>query len=333
MTMEAADIAVIIPLYNGSSFIEQTLQSVFSQTLPAKEVIVVDDGSTDDGPQIVERIALTHPVRLLRKPNGGQSSARNFGIAHASAPLIALLDQDDLWYRDHLETLARPFAEARSVDLGWVYSNLDEIDREGGLVCRDILNQTPSTHPKLSLQNCLAADMFILPTASLISRVAFERVGGFDERLSGFEDDDFFLRLFRAGFDNIYIGKALAQWRIFSGSASFSSRMAVSRMIYLRKLVAQYPDDARRGRFYVRDQIAPRFFPWLVREFRLALMRGDPEQIRTAWNDLSYVSPLCRRKIRIVMALLLPVLRVDWLAKGVLPAGEMLQPFLRRILR
>jgi glycosyltransferase involved in cell wall biosynthesis len=76
-------IAAIIPLYNGARWIEQSIKSVLAQTLVPDEFIVVDDGSTDDGPRIVERLAQSHPIRLLRKPNGGQSSARNFGVAHS----------------------------------------------------------------------------------------------------------------------------------------------------------------------------------------------------------------------------------------------------------
>src|SRR5712671_1477586 len=110
-------IAAIIPLYNGGRWIEQSVRSVLAQTLPADEFIVVDDGSTDDGPRTVERLAQSHPIRLLRKPNGGQSSARNFGVAHSRSALIALLDQDDVWYPHHLATLIEPFRQSRGVPL------------------------------------------------------------------------------------------------------------------------------------------------------------------------------------------------------------------------
>lgn len=333
MTTENLGIAVIIPLYNGAAFIEQALQSVLRQTLPAAEIIVVDDGSTDDGPAIVERITAAHPVRLLRQANGGQSSARNLGITRSTAPLIALLDQDDVWYGDHLEVLARPFSQARPVELGWTYSNLDEIDREGGLVARDVIDLTGSRHPKRNLQHCLASDMFVLPTATILSRAAFMAVGGFDERLSGYEDDDLFLRLFRAGYDNVYIPTALGQWRMYSQSASFSWRMALSRMIYMRKLVGSFPNDPTRELFYVRDLIAPRFLPWLVREYRLALQVGDSERIRIALTDLRYAGGLSRFPVRMVMAMLLPVLRLHWLTRRLLPLQNMLRPVARRILR
>jgi glycosyltransferase involved in cell wall biosynthesis len=219
MRRENVRIAAIIPLYNGAPYIRQAIASVLQQSLPAAEIIVVDDGSLDDGPQIVEQLARDHPINLLRKPNGGQGSARNFGVANATCELIALLDQDDVWYCNHLERLARPFSDTRPVELGWAYSNLDEIDEQGRLIVRSALRLFDNVpHPKRDVRGCLCADMYVLPSASLISRKAFAAVGGFDERLRGYEDDDLFLRLFRAGYDNAFVDEALSQWRIFRGA-------------------------------------------------------------------------------------------------------------------
>src|SRR5271165_4876357 len=111
-------ISAIIPLYNGERFIQHALASIAGQTLAPRELIVVDDGSTDDGVSIVERFGRTRPVTLIRKPNGGQSSARNVGVAHATGDLIAFLDQDDLWYPHHLDGLSRGFFVRRPIPLG-----------------------------------------------------------------------------------------------------------------------------------------------------------------------------------------------------------------------
>lgn len=220
MGAEHTGIAAIIPLYNGARWIEQSLRSVLGQTLQPHEIIVVDDGSTDDGrgAALVTSIAAEgHPIRLLRKPNGGQSSARNFGVRHSTCQLIAFLDQDDSWYANHLERLLRSASRYRGgPPLGFVYSNLDETDEHGGLVHRNRLHATPGRHPRDTIAEYLSFDMFILPSASLIVRKAFDRVGGFDERLCGCEDDDLFLRLFTAGYANVFIDEPLSQWRIYS---------------------------------------------------------------------------------------------------------------------
>lgn len=334
MPPDKLTISAVIPLYNGAPYIEESIDSVFNQVLPADEVIVVDDGSTDDGAMVVERLAQTRPITLLRKPNGGQSSARNFGIAHSKGQLIALLDQDDVWYPNHLAELTKPFRRPRYPELGWVYSNLDEIDETGKMCGRDCLRRASHViHPKRDLVHCLMADMFILPSATVMTRAAFNAVGGFDERLVGFEDDDLFLRMFRAGYDNIYLDKALTKWRIFGGSSSFSERMAVSRMIYLRKLLADYPNDTHRGLRYTTDLIVPRFFPWLVREYNMALKSGGKDAVRRALDDMKFLLPMHRTRMRLVIQLLMPILERPSLARMLVPLGTMARPALRRLLR
>jgi glycosyltransferase involved in cell wall biosynthesis len=326
-------IAVVIPLYDGGQYIRQAIESILRQSLAPTEIVVVDDGSTDDGPTIVEELARRHPITLLRKPNGGQSSARNFGIARAGSSLIALLDQDDIWYPDHLERLVQPFLRHRTVELGWTYSNLDEIDEQGRLVTRSILHWLPAQHPKRDLSGALGSDMFILPSASLLSRKAFEAVGCFDERLLGYEDDDLFLRMFRAGYDNVYLDQALSQWRLFPGSSSYSPRMAISRMVYLRKLFAEFPDDPPRGRFWRRDVIAPRFLPHLMADFANAVRRHDHQRMHTALDNLRFISDHHNAKVRAVMRLSLPLLgRFPGIVRLLLAARRALRPLVRPIM-
>jgi glycosyltransferase involved in cell wall biosynthesis len=327
-------ITAIIPLYNGAEFIEEALESALAQTLPPARIIVVDDGSSDDGPDIVVQMARSHDITMIRKQNGGQSSARNVGVANARTPLFALLDQDDIWYPNHLEELVKPFRRKRYPELGWVYSNLDEIDREGRMIVRSCLNAVPNTeHPKRTLIGCLAKDMFILPTASLINRHAFETVGGFDERLSGYEDDDLFLRMFRHGYDNVYLNKALAKWRIFSGSTSYTPRMGRSRMIYLRKLLVDFPPDEWRGASYARDLLAPRFFPSLLAEYRRAVREGDGETLRIAVEDLKILVPYLPRRARVLMRAALPFMARKTPATLGTKVADLRLPLVRTFIR
>ncbi|HXT82314.1 MAG TPA: glycosyltransferase family A protein [Acetobacteraceae bacterium] len=327
-------ISAVIPLYNGARFIQDALTSVFMQTVLPDEVIVVDDGSTDDGPAIVEQFAQSRPVTLIRQENGGQSAARNAGIAHSTGSLIALLDQDDMWYPRHLAELLKEFRKPRILELGWVYSNLDEVDLDGQMVVRNCLrNAIHVQHPKRDLFGCLQSDMFILPSSSLIARKAFDAVGGFDERLSGFEDDDLFLRMFRAGYDNVYLEEALTKWRIFAGSASFTARMAKSRVLYLRKLLEQYPDDVGKSRYFTRDCLIPRFFPTLVQEYTAAVQRRDAVAMQSALADLQFVVAYHRPKVRRVFRLLRPILERPALAQKMNATMTNLRPLLRRLLR
>jgi GT2 family glycosyltransferase len=212
--------------------------------------------------------------------------------------------------------LVKPFLEKRSVEVGWVYSNLDEINLQGHVVCRRFLETLQTQHPKRDVFACLANDMFVLPSACLISRRAFLSVNGFDESLSGYEDDDLFLRLFLAGFDNIYLIQALSAWRIHNTSSSYSSRMGVSRAAYARKLIARFPDDPEMTRYYIRDLIAPRFFHSTAAELRKASRTGSKSEQKEAYRNLWYITSHLARTTRFPLQMLvLPPLRIPFLRR------------------
>jgi glycosyltransferase involved in cell wall biosynthesis len=311
-------IVAIVALYNGRNFIERSLCSVLSQTCLPEEVIIVDDGSTDGGADIAAAIANGEPrVRIIRKSNGGQSSARNLGVKSATSSLIAFLDQDDWWYPRHLETLVRPFAKKRDLPLGWVYSDIDEYDIDGRLVVRNMLRHLGGQqHPKRDVHACLAANMFVLPSASLISRDAFVTVGGFDERLAGFEDDDLFLRIFRAGYDNEFIPLALSAWRIHNGSTSYSPRMARSSVIYTNKLLEMFPDETIRARYFCRDLIAPRFLREALRLYVTSLEAdSDPTSFALALEQFDLVRDRLPLRRRVPLRAMRPIMSSRKLAQ------------------
>jgi glycosyltransferase involved in cell wall biosynthesis len=288
-------IAAIMPLYNGAKWVEQSIRSILTQTRMPDEVIVVDDGSTDDGPAIVRQLSAEYPIiKLLHKPNGGQSSARNFAVAHSKCALISLLDQDDVWYPSHLELLVKPFEEHKGgLPIGWTYSSFDDIDENGGLISRPFMVDGLE-NPKRQLNSILYQGMIIQPSATLISRAAFVDVGGFDERLCGYEDDDLFLRIFRANFDNFYIPESTSQWRIHSSSCGSSDRHDNSLRLYVQKLLEMFPNDTWRGVYYARDLIAPRFIAtWIAMYARAARYKNHAkmrEYARDAFALVRYLS-------------------------------------------
>ena len=97
-------VSVIIPTYNRANLLKETLESVFAQTYTDYEVIVIDDGSTDDTEEFVSALLLDHPqLRYIKQANAGVSAARNHGIFEARGEWIAFLDSDDLWFPDKLE--------------------------------------------------------------------------------------------------------------------------------------------------------------------------------------------------------------------------------------
>jgi glycosyltransferase involved in cell wall biosynthesis len=301
-------ISAIIPLYNGAAYIEEALRSILTQYRPADEIIVVDDGSTDGGAgaDIVRKIAELHPVTLLTKPNGGQGSARNYGIRISTGDLIALLDQDDAWYPHHLQELEKPFYEPAHRPLGWVYSNLDQMRSDGLMLNFSMLNMIAGLeHPKTTLFRSIGSDLFILPGATLIARKAFDAVGGFDETLIGYEDDDFFLRLFMAGYGNQYLGDSMTKWRVHANSTSYTYKMARSRAKYFEILQTRFPDEPKMDLYYTRDIFVPRFLPATLGDFVRAWRDGNVELMQLSQKQLRYYRKYLpfRRWLKITMLL------------------------------
>lgn len=198
-------VSVIIPSYNRRQRLVRALDSVFAQTRPADEVIVIDDGS-DDGS--AEMIARDYPgVRYLYQQNRGVSAARNTGIRAASGDWIALLDSDDQWLPDKL-ALQLQALESAGMQAGGaeqVLVHCDEIwIRRGRRV-----NQMDK-HSKSGgwiFEHCLPL-CAISPSAALIKKAVLLELGGFDESLPACEDYDLWLRICSA-YPVLYVDRPL----------------------------------------------------------------------------------------------------------------------------
>ena len=313
------NISAIIPVFNGKKFLKNAVDSVINQTVKVNELIIIDDGSTDDSLESIDEIQAPFPIYKIRQKNAGQSAARNHGVKVAKSKFIAFLDQDDYWFPQHIEKLIEPFAIDER--LGWVYSNLNQIDEDGKTINIELLNFCPSLHPKRQLTECLSHDLFILPSASIIKKEAFHDVGGFDERLSGYEDDDLFLRMFRNGWNNTYLKESLSAWRIHQSSSSYSGRMMESRRIYADKLLESFQDHASFNLYLRRDCIAPRFHLIAKQEYMRGIRLKHIDLCKESYKDLKKYSAyftlnLKDRVIKIIMKSPKLVMLIYSFAKG-----------------
>ncbi|HEX7834277.1 MAG TPA: glycosyltransferase [Pseudolysinimonas sp.] len=299
-----------MPLYNGELWVEQALSSILAQTLPPDEIVIVDDGSTDGGIEIVRAIAAKNPkIRIVSQINAGQSAARNLAISLTECAYVALIDQDDVWYPNHLEELMEAVRTHQGLRLGWVYSDFDDIDVAGALVQRDFIEHGTTQNPKRDLVQVLREGFTIQPSATLITRAAILAVGGFDERLSGYEDDDLFLRIFLANYDNVYLPYPTSQWRIHETSGGGSARMESSLKIYGDKLIDMFPNDRWRGFYYRSDVIAPRIInTWLQMYVRASRYKNKAKMKLYAREAAQLVRHL-RPRARLTFAPILLVLR------------------------
>jgi glycosyltransferase involved in cell wall biosynthesis len=194
-------ISVVIPAYNSAAFIAKTLESVLAQTLQPAEVIVVDDGSTDETLKIVQGFGDT--VRCISQRNMGVSAARNAGIESARYEWIALLDSDDLWRADKLERQAGVILEDPAVD--FIYT---------GHYCffEDRIESTVPAQPASRIKQSMYHVRFMTSSVVLRRSKAIE-IGGFDTTLRSSEDWDLWLRLVKDGARFAAIDEPLTSYR------------------------------------------------------------------------------------------------------------------------
>lgn len=315
-------VVVVIPFYNGSKWIERAIQSVVTQTVEPDEFVIVNDGSKPEERAALTPLAEKYGFRILDKENGGQGSARNAGVAASTADYLCFLDQDDFYLPNHIEDLVRAIPR-KDRKFGFVYADLNIADGSGELVFTTSVKEHSPSNPKRSLIDLLRADMFVLPSASIISREAFKAVDGFDPQFTGYEDDDLFLRIFRKGFSNHYLDKPVTVWCIHGESTSYSIRMSRSRLKYFKKLTALYPDNPDRGLYFFRDCIVPRFGRAFLADAVKATSKRSPDKtelvgILTEYTQILRDSKHVGRRLKLKYALIAMVLNYSppWAIKA-----------------
>ena len=184
-----SEISVVIPLYNKAAEIERTLRSVMGQSVQPREIIVVDDGSTDGSGDIVERMA-SPLLRLVRQPNAGVSAARNKAISLASGRWVALLDGDDRWSEDYLLTMAQLIE--RYPDCG-AYGSAFYVDNGGEIVVAD----TPKSEGVVDFFEESMSRYVLIPSAAILRRDLVVELGGFPEGMRMGEDQYLWTKIAR----------------------------------------------------------------------------------------------------------------------------------------
>lgn len=181
-------VSVVIPAYNCASFIPETLESVFAQTYRDLEIILVDDGSTDDTQSVVA--PYLDRITCIRQKNGGLPAARNTGIRTAKGEFIALLDADDSWVADKLERQLPRFGDA---EVGIVYSDFSVRYADGRFQQSYLVNR-PLASEGYVLENYIRS-RFLFPSTMVIRQKCLEEFGLFDEEMLACEDIELFARI------------------------------------------------------------------------------------------------------------------------------------------
>lgn len=235
---DAPAISVVIATYNRATFLPETLESILAQRFQDFELIVVDDGSSDNTRQVVESYGAR--VRYLHQPNRGPSAARNVGVAHAKAPWIAFQDSDDLSLPAHLESLYRYVQEFP--DCGMVFGNGSYL---GGAEHRRETIIPAEKSRRLAARKLRLNDFFeksiLRLQAALISKKVYDAIGGHDESLRISMDLDLAFRIFMNS-TVAYLDQPLFAYRKHEGNIGRNEELRLTENIQvIEKLLRDYP--------------------------------------------------------------------------------------------
>jgi glycosyltransferase involved in cell wall biosynthesis len=230
-------ISVIIPTYNYGRFLRDAIDSALAQTYPALEVLVVDDGSTDDTPRILAGYG--DRIRVIRQQNLGVSAARNTGITAAHGEYLAFLDSDDLWKPRKLECDVARFASDPT--LGMVHSGAETFDHAGRTISVSLSGAEGWIAPDLLR---LDREVIAAPGSNTtVRKKVAEEAGGYDPDLHQAEDWDFCYRVacrHRAGF----VPEALVRYRQHGGGKHLNIPTMETNMIKALEKAFLSPDPA-----------------------------------------------------------------------------------------
>ena len=203
--MAMIKVSVVMPFYNQSAFVEEALQSVQTQTYKNIELIIVNDGSTEDGAQTFLRKYESSTIKVFHTANKGVAAARNFGIAQSTGEYILPLDADDYIHKDLIKTAVEVLNNQANISI--VRTGVQYVGENTGTYFL----------PSYSRQGHLLQNLFF--NTSLMRRSAMLAIGGYDENfVDGWEDWDMFLRYVNDDSEVFSINQAYLYYRLKTSS-------------------------------------------------------------------------------------------------------------------
>ncbi len=241
--------SIIIPLYNGAKFIEKTLASVFQQSCQDYEIIIVNDGSSDDSEKIIKQILKDRPDKKIvytRQENRGLGGARNTALRQARGRIIALLDQDDSWRENKLAKTLEVFNNNQEI---MVVCHDVELLKKGKL--GTIFHVGPNSQD--TFRQLLFGGCCLTPSAVSFRREIVNNVGFFSEDLDRdhlIEDYDYWLRIAKKKYIFYFLPQVLGECQIHEHSQSLKELLPINeRALNLVERVYQNYQDKKRFDF------------------------------------------------------------------------------------
>jgi glycosyltransferase involved in cell wall biosynthesis len=305
-------VSVILPTFNRANVLPRAMHSVLQQTFQDLELIIVDDGSSDNTREVVENIKDPRVKYLKHDKNAGLPAARNTGLKEARGKFMAFQDDDDQWLDKRLQVQV-PLLEGTDLDTGVVYC--DSIKMEHGK--RSYLYSPSRSDKSGDLYHRFLMGNFVTVIAALVKKECFQKVGMFDERLPYFEDWDIWLRI-----SKYYKFKYSEEPMVIVHFTEGSMTTDMDKMVQARKIMLEkHYDD------FVQDKrILSRNYAQLACEL---YMKGDMREGRGVARKAFQAWPFDMRNIMYMVLSLSGARCFKW----AISAYKRLKVFLKRLFR
>jgi glycosyltransferase involved in cell wall biosynthesis len=234
-------VSVIIPVYNAAEYLPETIDNVLAQDYQSLEIILVDDGSTDNSLEVIKTFC--DQAKIYSQEHKGPSFARNLGLSKAQGDVIAFIDADDLWPPGRLQIMLQRLMDDPQLDIilgrtKWI-GDLSKI------------------HGNVQFESPDKTAVIMSLGSALIRKSAFEATGNFDETLSGYEDLDWFMRAKEQGLAILIMKMVTQYYRMHESNYSHTLSSVENMMIVLRKSVNRRKGDPEKldlPQFYDFDE-------------------------------------------------------------------------------
>ncbi len=221
-------VSIIIPCYNVENYIAATIKSVINQTYSNWQLIVVNDGSTDESLQKIEEFVNQNAkIKVFNKINTGVSDTRNYGLKKAKGEFITFLDADDVWHSDYLNKQLN-LLQSSSFDLSYTACKL--VDEKGRCLNKTIKGELAPSLEDFLIQK---ANYNTNPSGVVYKKKCFENVNGFDINLSNNADQDILIQMLAKGNTIGYIDELLWEYRIHGNNMSKNIGVLEKDTLYL----------------------------------------------------------------------------------------------------
>lgn len=237
--MDSPLISIIMPTYNRANIVSQAVDSVIQQTYNNWELIIVNDGSTDNTKEVINPYLNDTRIKTVNKENGGINSARNTGLDISSGNFIAFLDDDDIWTKEKLEKQIDIFLKPPNKNIGLVYSDSMYFFND---INNNIKRKFTNYFPELTPYELLVTTNFICFSSTMLKRECFEISGKFDTTFKTCADWEYLLRVLDK-YEMYKLEKCLVYYRVHKDNISKNDRlMALNET----KLIKTYSNNNKK---------------------------------------------------------------------------------------